>query len=244
MSSSPGPENRQPRQSGSSGRASHDLKAPEPDQGDMDKLVEMIAQAERPLLICGGGVVRGGRAPAVPGVCREAGRPGGHHRHGRRRLPRGPSADHRHDRYARLPGLQCGLQRVRPAHRRGLPVLRPGGPPARTPSPARPRSSISTSTGRRSIRTSSPTTTSSVGPAGAGAAQRAAAPVPPPAWKERISSPCGSPVAEEGDKLHPQPDAGDHSGGGPHGTPSWPPTWASTRCGPSSTSISTIPASC
>ena len=40
-------------------RASHDLKAPEPDQGDIDCLVEMIAQAERPLVICGGGVVRG-----------------------------------------------------------------------------------------------------------------------------------------------------------------------------------------
>ena len=38
---------------------SHDLKAPEPDQGDIDILAEMISHAERPLLICGGGVVRG-----------------------------------------------------------------------------------------------------------------------------------------------------------------------------------------
>ncbi len=38
---------------------SHELKAPEPNIGDIDKLVDMIAQAERPLLICGGGVVRG-----------------------------------------------------------------------------------------------------------------------------------------------------------------------------------------
>lgn len=38
---------------------SHDLKTPEPDQEDVDKLAEMIAQAQRPLLICGGGVVRG-----------------------------------------------------------------------------------------------------------------------------------------------------------------------------------------
>jgi len=37
---------------------SHDLKAPEPDLGDIDILVDMVAQAERPLLICGGGVVR------------------------------------------------------------------------------------------------------------------------------------------------------------------------------------------
>ncbi len=39
-------------------RASHDLRAPEPDLGDIDKLVEMIDAAEKPLLICGGGVVR------------------------------------------------------------------------------------------------------------------------------------------------------------------------------------------
>ena len=38
---------------------SHGLKAPEPDLGDIDTLVDMIAQSERPLLICGGGVVRG-----------------------------------------------------------------------------------------------------------------------------------------------------------------------------------------
>ncbi|MBQ5754858.1 MAG: biosynthetic-type acetolactate synthase large subunit [Oscillospiraceae bacterium] len=38
---------------------SHDLKAPEPNQDDIDILVEMIAQAEKPMLICGGGVVRG-----------------------------------------------------------------------------------------------------------------------------------------------------------------------------------------
>ncbi|MBD9088479.1 MAG: biosynthetic-type acetolactate synthase large subunit [Clostridiales bacterium] len=35
------------------------LKMPEADLGDVEKLVEMIAQSERPLLICGGGVVRG-----------------------------------------------------------------------------------------------------------------------------------------------------------------------------------------
>ena len=39
-------------------RASHDLKTPEPDLGDVEKLVEMIREAEKPLLICGGGVVR------------------------------------------------------------------------------------------------------------------------------------------------------------------------------------------
>ena len=37
----------------------HGLKPPEPDLGDIDKLVEMIAQSQRPLLMCGGGVVRG-----------------------------------------------------------------------------------------------------------------------------------------------------------------------------------------
>ena len=39
-------------------RASHDFKAPEPNEEDIDKLVEMIAESKKPLLICGGGVVR------------------------------------------------------------------------------------------------------------------------------------------------------------------------------------------
>ncbi len=39
-------------------RASHDLKAPQPDHGDVNQLIEMIAKAEKPLVLCGGGVVR------------------------------------------------------------------------------------------------------------------------------------------------------------------------------------------
>ncbi len=39
-------------------RASHDLKTPEPDLGDVEKLVDMIKSAKKPLMICGGGVVR------------------------------------------------------------------------------------------------------------------------------------------------------------------------------------------
>ena len=39
-------------------RSSQDFKAPEPDYRDIDKLVEMIRASEKPLLICGGGVVR------------------------------------------------------------------------------------------------------------------------------------------------------------------------------------------
>ena len=39
--------------------ASHQLTNPEPDRQDVDRLLEMIAQAERPFVICGGGVVRG-----------------------------------------------------------------------------------------------------------------------------------------------------------------------------------------
>ena len=38
---------------------SHELKAPEPNSDDIDVLVDMIAQSEKPLVICGGGVVRG-----------------------------------------------------------------------------------------------------------------------------------------------------------------------------------------
>ena len=69
---------------------SHDLKAPEPNIGDIDTLVDMIAQAEKPLLICGGGVVRGRAhrefqafaekldAPVAITVMGGGGFPGGH----------------------------------------------------------------------------------------------------------------------------------------------------------------------
>lgn len=36
----------------------YDFKAPEPDHQDVEKLAEMLKQARKPLLICGGGVVR------------------------------------------------------------------------------------------------------------------------------------------------------------------------------------------
>ncbi|MCF0141784.1 MAG: acetolactate synthase large subunit, partial [Parasporobacterium sp.] len=39
-------------------RSSDDFKIPTPDEGDIDTLVEMINAAEKPLVICGGGVVR------------------------------------------------------------------------------------------------------------------------------------------------------------------------------------------
>lgn len=39
-------------------RASHNFEAPKPDQEDIMKLVEMIRESKKPLLICGGGVVR------------------------------------------------------------------------------------------------------------------------------------------------------------------------------------------
>ena len=39
-------------------RASHDLKTPEPDHGDISKLLAMIEEAERPLVLVGGGVIR------------------------------------------------------------------------------------------------------------------------------------------------------------------------------------------
>ena len=69
---------------------SHELKAPEPNLGDIDTLVEMIAQSERPMLICGGGVVRGRAhrqfrefaekldAPVAITVMGGGGFPGGH----------------------------------------------------------------------------------------------------------------------------------------------------------------------
>ena len=39
-------------------RSSQNFKAPEPDHNDIDKLVDMINASKKPLLICGGGVVR------------------------------------------------------------------------------------------------------------------------------------------------------------------------------------------
>ena len=39
-------------------RASHDLQTPEPDHGDIDKLLDMIEQAKRPMVLVGGGVIR------------------------------------------------------------------------------------------------------------------------------------------------------------------------------------------
>ena len=39
-------------------RASHDLKAPEPDYGDIQALLDMIEAAQKPLILVGGGVIR------------------------------------------------------------------------------------------------------------------------------------------------------------------------------------------
>ena len=39
-------------------RAGRDLRTPEPDHGDIQKLLDLIAQAERPMVLVGGGVIR------------------------------------------------------------------------------------------------------------------------------------------------------------------------------------------
>ena len=39
-------------------RSSQNFKAPEPDHADIETLVEMIAKSQKPMVICGGGVVR------------------------------------------------------------------------------------------------------------------------------------------------------------------------------------------
>ena len=79
----------------------HGLKPPEPG-GDDRPVPAAVAHVRRR---------RGPRAggPAVPGVCREAGLPRGHHRHGGRRLPRRAPPHHRHGGDARHPGLQHRL---------------------------------------------------------------------------------------------------------------------------------------
>lgn len=103
------------------------LKMPEADLDDVEKLVEMIAESKKPMLICGGGVVRSRAHEEFRQFVRRIDAPvaitvmggGGVSGPGR--------DDHRHDRDARLRGLQHGLRQLRPADRRGLPVLRPGG---------------------------------------------------------------------------------------------------------------------
>ncbi len=40
------------------GRAAEEFKAPEPNEADIDALVDMIRAAKKPMLLCGGGVVR------------------------------------------------------------------------------------------------------------------------------------------------------------------------------------------
>ena len=71
-------------------RIGWDIKTPEPNHDDIQKLADMIAQAEKPLLICGGGVVRGRAhqefralaekidAPVAITVMGGGGFPGGH----------------------------------------------------------------------------------------------------------------------------------------------------------------------
>ena len=71
-------------------RIGWDIKTPEPNHDDIKKLAEMIAEAEKPLLICGGGVVRGRAdrefralaekidAPVAITVMGGGGFPGGH----------------------------------------------------------------------------------------------------------------------------------------------------------------------
>lgn len=39
-------------------RTEHELRTPDPDQADLDKLLDMIEEAERPLILVGGGVIR------------------------------------------------------------------------------------------------------------------------------------------------------------------------------------------
>ena len=105
-------------------RASHDLKTPEPDYGDIEKLLTMIEESERPLVLVGGGVIRSkGAVPEFRKFFERLNAPVASTIMGRRRLPGQPPALHRHDRNARLPRLQHRIQPVRPAHRHRLPLL-------------------------------------------------------------------------------------------------------------------------
>ena len=91
------------------------LQRPEPDLSDINTLVDMINQAEQPLVLVGAGS-RGrpayplaGAVPEIPPLCADAPLPRGQHHYGRRRTAGQSSAVHRHDRYARLPRQQHRL---------------------------------------------------------------------------------------------------------------------------------------
>ena len=55
--------------------APHDVVTPEPREEDLDPLAELLRKSERPLLICGGGVVRGGAAEEFRALARRVDAP-------------------------------------------------------------------------------------------------------------------------------------------------------------------------
>ena len=91
------------------------LLRPEPDQKDIDILVDMIKESKKPMLICGGGVTRSRAHEEFPGICPQGGCAGGHHTDGRRCHGRCGSAGDRNDWHARISGIQPRSRRLRSA---------------------------------------------------------------------------------------------------------------------------------
>ena len=92
-------------------RASDNFQTPSPNEADVEKLIQMINEAKKPLIICGGGVVRS-RADKELEEFAKGGFPGCDHSDGRRCSAGQKSVGYRNDRNARIPGLQHGLRQL------------------------------------------------------------------------------------------------------------------------------------
>ena len=179
-------------------RASHDLKTPEPDAGDIQTLLDLIEGARKPLVLVGGGVIRS--KGAVPQF-----------RTFIERLNAPVASTIRHDRYARLPRLQSRLRPVRSAHRRRLPLLRPGGHRPRHLRTQRQNRPHRHRPGGDRQERAHPPPHHRRRPPGAGAAQRKAPPARLPGVEGVGVLPPGGAPQER--RCSPPPrDSGDHPG--------------------------------
>ena len=113
----------------------------------------LIADARRPVLYVGGGVLKAGATDGAAPAGRADRHPGGHHADGARRVPGQPPAAPGHARHARHGRRGHRAAEGRPARRARRPVRRPGHRQAGHASRRTRRSCTPTSTRPRSART-------------------------------------------------------------------------------------------
>ena len=139
--------------------------SPAASRAQIDKALDMLCAAERPLITAGGGIINADAVRPAGRAGRDSQRPGHPHPDGLGRDPRRPPADGGHGRSAdRAPLRQRDLAGVRLRARHRQPVGQPVRPAGWTSSgPAAP-SCTSTSSRPRSAGCSPPTTASSPTP--------------------------------------------------------------------------------